>query len=68
MLKGILSTAAADRIEHPELAGVEVEYEVLRPGMSGEVHYRGKFLVAYVGIGPGGIIPKEESNRDDNKK
>ena len=69
MLKGILSTQAAQRIKHPELAGVEVEYEALRPGMSGEVRYRGEFLVACVEIGPNGIIPiQEESNRDDNKK
>ena len=68
MLKGILSTQAAQRIKHPELAGVEVKYEALRPGMSGEVRYRGEFLVACVGIGPDGIIPKEEGNKNDNKK
>ena len=68
MLKGILSTAAADRIEHPELAGVEVEYEILHAGLTSEVRYRDEFLVACVSIGPDGIIPQEESNRDGNKK
>ena len=69
MLKGILSTAAAQRIKRPELAGVEVEYEILRAGLTGEVRYQGAFLVAYVSIGPDGIIPvQEESNGDDNKK
>ena len=69
MLKGILSTAGAQRIKHPELAGVEVEYEILHAGLTGEVRYRGGFLVACVEIGLDGIIPvQEESNEDDNKK
>jgi len=67
MLRGILSKAAADRIEYPWLAGVEVEYEILHAGLTGEVRYRGEFLVACVEIGPNGIIPiQEESNGDDN--
>ena len=69
MLKGILSTAAAQRIKRPDLAGVEVEYEILHAGLTGEVRYRGEFLVACVSIRPDGIIPiQEESNEDDNKK
>jgi hypothetical protein len=51
MLKGILSLAAAKRIKRPDLAGAEIEYEILHAGLSGEVHYRGEFLVACVGIG-----------------
>lgn len=66
MLKGILSTAAAQRIKRPDLAGVEVEYEILHPGLTGEVRYQGEFLVACVEIGPGGIIPKEESNDEQD--
>ena len=68
MLNGILSTAAAERIKRKDLAGAPVEYEILHAGLTGEVRYRGEFLVACVGIGPDGIIPKEESNGDDNKK
>ena len=69
MLKGILSLSAAKRIKRPDLAGVEVEYEIFHAGLTGEVRYLGEFLVAYVGIGPDGIIPiQEESNEDDNKK
>ena len=69
MLKGTLSKAAADRIKHSELAGAPVEYEILHAGLTGEVRYRGGFLVACVEIGLDGIIPvQEESNGDDNKK
>ena len=65
MLRGILSKAAAERIKHPELAGVEVEYSILRAGLSGEVHYQGKFLVAYVEIGPNGIRPIQKGGDDE---
>lgn len=64
MLRGILTAAAAKRIKHPELAGCEVEYTILRAGLSGEVHYQGKFLVACVEIGPRGIKPIQEDLRD----
>ena len=57
MLRGILSKAAAERIKRPELAGCEVEYTIVGAGLSGEVRYQGKFLVAYVEIGPRGIRP-----------
>jgi hypothetical protein len=60
MLKGILSTAAAKRIKRPDLAGVKVEYEIFHDGLTGEVRYRGEFLVACVDIGPDGIIPVQE--------
>lgn len=68
-LKGTLSAAAANRIGHPELAGIEVEYNILRPGLSGEVYYQGEFLIACVGIGPNGIMPIQEEikeNADEN--
>ena len=68
MLKGILSLSAAQRIKRPDLAGVEVEYEVMHAGLSGEVRYRGRFLVACLDIGEGIIPIQEESNGDDNKK
>jgi len=64
MLNGILSTAGAQRIKHPELAGVEVEYEIFHAGLTGEVRYRGKFLVACVEIGPDGIIPIQERSKE----
>ena len=67
MLRGILTQAAAERIKRPELAGVEVEYTILGAGLSGEVRYQGKFLVACVEIGPRGIRPIQEggdSERD----
>ena len=67
MLKGILSTAAAQRIKRPDLAGVEIEYEILRAGLTGEVRYQGTFLVACVGIGPDGIIPVQEESRGQDK-
>ena len=64
MLNGILSTAGAQRIKHPELAGAPVEYEILHAGLTGEVRYRGGFLVACVEIGPDGIIPIQEESSD----
>ena len=66
MLKGTLTAATAERIGHPELAGVEVEYSILRAGLSGEVRYQGKFLVACVEIGPRGIRPIQEGGESDN--
>ena len=66
MLRGILSKAAAERIKRPELAGIEVEYSILRAGLSGEVRYQGKFLVACVEIGPQGIRPIQEGGDSDN--
>ena len=63
MLKGILSTEAAKRIKRPDLAGAPVEYEILRAGLSGEVRYRGEFLISCVSIGPGGILPIQDDNR-----
>ena len=63
MLRGILTQAAAARIKRPELAGVEVEYSILHAGLSGEVRYQGKFLVACVEIGPRGIKPIQEQER-----
>ena len=67
MLKGILSTQAAQRIKHPGLAGVEVEYEILRAGLTGEVRYRGEFLVACVSIGLDRIIPIQEESHGKDK-
>ena len=67
MLRGILTAAAAERIKRPELAGREVEYSIFRAGLSGEVRYQGRFLVAYIEIGPRGIRPIQEggdSERD----
>jgi len=66
MLKGILSTQAAQRIKRPDLAGVEVEYEILHAGLTGEVRYQNKFLVACVSIGPDGIIPIQDDHRQSN--
>lgn len=66
MLKGILTAAAAERIKRPDLAGIEVEYTILRAGLSGEVRYQGKFLVACIEIGPQGIRPIQEQERSEN--
>ena len=37
MLRGILTAAAAERIKCPDLAGCEVEYSILRAGLSDEM-------------------------------
>ena len=42
-----------------------VEYSILRAGLSGEVRYQGKFLVACVEIGPNGIRPIQEGGDDE---
>jgi hypothetical protein len=64
MLKGILSIEAASRIGHPDLAGAEVEYNILHPGLAGEIYRNGELIARCVEIGPDGIIPKEEMRTD----
>ena len=67
-IKGILSAEAAERIGRPDLAGVEVEYEIPRDGLTGEVRYQGEFLAAHMRIGSGGIILVQEENREDGRE
>ena len=68
MLRGILTAAAAERIKRPELAGCEVEYTILHAGLSGEVRYQGKFLVACVEIGPNGIRSIQEGGDSEQNR